>query len=158
MEEKKSTTPEQALHKLQQLCSRQEKCEADVITLLNRWGVEREKHSAILGSLRQDDYISESRYVAAFVKDKIRFEHWGMIKIAYMLHHKGISKKTTEEAFRNIDKSEYRRMIVHELEKKRKSLKGSPRENWVKLARYGTSRGYEMEFMQDFLAGIEPES
>ena len=156
--ESKTTSSEAALRKLQQLCSRQEKCEADVMVLLNRWGVEKAKHVEILARLKQDNYISESRYVAAFVKDKIRFEHWGMVKIAYMLHHKGISRKTTEEAFRSIDKTEYRRMIVHELEKKRKSLKGSPRENWAKLARYGTSRGYEMEFMHDFLAGIEPES
>ena len=156
--EKKKTAPDEALGKLQQLCSRQEKCEADVVILLNRWGVEKEQHPAILASLRQDDYLSESRYVAAFVKDKIKFEHWGMVKIAYMLRHKGISRKVTEEALRHIDISEYRAMITRELEKKRKSLRGSRRENWAKLARYGASRGYEMEYMQDFLAALEPES
>jgi SOS response regulatory protein OraA/RecX len=156
--EKKKTAPEEALGKLRQLCSRQEKCEADVVTLLNRWGVEKAQHPAILASLKQDDYLSESRYVAAFVKDKIKLEHWGMVKIAYMLRHKGISGKVTEEALRHIDKSEYRTMITRELEKKRKSLRGSRRENWAKLARYGASRGYEMEYMQDFLSALEPES
>jgi hypothetical protein len=41
--------------------------------------------------------------------------------------------------------------VGKELAKKRKSLKGSPREIWAKLARYGSSRGYEMEIMHDFL-------
>jgi hypothetical protein len=42
-------------------------------------------------------------------------------------------------------------MIGRELTKKRKSLKGSSYEIWAKLARYGSSRGYEMEFMAEFL-------
>jgi hypothetical protein len=45
-------------------------------------------------------------------------------------------------------------MIRKELEKKKKTLRGSAREIWLKLARYGISRGYEMENMQEFLDGL----
>jgi SOS response regulatory protein OraA/RecX len=67
------------------------------------------------------------------------------------LQHKGIAKAVCDKALREIDRDEYRKMVGNELAKKRKTLKGSSREIWVKLARYGSSRGYEMEIMRDFL-------
>jgi regulatory protein len=141
----------QALDKLRQLCSRQEKCPAEVIVLLKRWGIDDDCHQGIMAQLKSEKYLDENRYASAFVKDKIRFDHWGIIKIRYHLQQKGITKDALESAVGQVDRDEYRHMIGKELDKKRKSLKGKPREIWAKLARYGSSRGYEFEMMQDFL-------
>lgn len=141
----------QALEKLRQICSRQEKCPADITELLKRWGVDQEFHQEIIDTLKSEGFLNENRYAAAFVKDKLNFEHWGIIKIRYYLQHKGIDKAVCDKALREIDRDEYRKMVGNELAKKRKTLKGSSREIWVKLARYGSSRGYEMEIMRDFL-------
>jgi regulatory protein len=148
---KETPTVTEALQKLQLLCSRQEKCPSDVIILLKRWGIDREHHHEIIEKLKSDNYIDEHRYTTAFVRDKIQFDHWGMIKIGYFLKQKGISNTIIEKAFQEFDRNKYREMIGKELAKRRKSLKGSPREIWAKLARYGSSRGYEMEMMKDFL-------
>jgi regulatory protein len=148
-EEKKSVG--EALDKLRQICSRQEKCPADIIVLLKRWNIDQEFHQGIVEQLKSEKFIDEYRYASAFVKDKISFDHWGMVKIRYLLQHKGIAKDVLENALREVDRDEYRHMIGKELEKKRKSLKGAPREIWVKLARYGSSRGYEFEIVQEFL-------
>lgn len=153
----KQITPAEALGKLQKICSMQEKCAADVILLLKRWGIETHRHQDILSRLREDKYLDDTRFAFAFVKDKIRFDHWGMIKISYFLKQKGISKKTIGEALEGIDREEYAGMIRKEMEKKKGSLKGAPRERWAKLARYGSSRGYEMEFMQDILGEFSPD-
>jgi regulatory protein len=140
-----------ALEKMRNICSRQEKCPADIITLLKRWDVPAEQHTSIIERLKTDKFIDERRFASAFVRDKIRLDHWGMIKIRFMLHQKGISKEITENVLAEVDKDEYRIMIEKELSKKRKSLKGTPYEIWAKLARYGTSRGFEMENMHDYL-------
>lgn len=140
-----------ALVKLQEICSRQEKAPADAIALMKKWGVAQEKQGEILEKLKAERFIDEDRYASAYVKDKIRFDHWGMVKIRFQLNHKGISQDITEKALREIDKQEYRKMISKELEKKSKTLKGTGREIWAKLARYGSSRGYEMDVMRDFL-------
>lgn len=140
-----------ALVKLQEICSRQEKAPADAITLMKKWGVARENQGEILEKLKAERFIDENRYASAFVKDKIRFDHWGMVKIRFHLNHKGISEDITEKALKEIDKQEYRQMVSKELEKKRKTLKGTGREIWARLARYGSSRGYEMDVMRDFL-------
>jgi regulatory protein len=141
----------QALEKLRQICSRQEKCRADVVALLKKWGVEQVHHNEIVNQLISDNYLNEMRYTSAFVRDKIKFDHWGLIKIRYFLKLKGLASEVCDAVFKEIDMDEYKSMVGKEIQKKRKTLKGPSREIWAKLARYGTSRGYEMEVMQDFL-------
>jgi regulatory protein len=141
----------EALDKLRQICSRQEKCPADILTLLKKWDIDPQEYPGILEKLKQEKFLSESRYASAFVRDKIKFDHWGFIKIRFVLRQKGLDSAYIEDATREIDREEYRSMIGRELKKKRKFIKGTPREVWAKLARYGSSRGYELEMMQEFL-------
>jgi regulatory protein len=141
----------QALNKLREICSRQEKCPADVITLLKKWDIGQELHHEILEQLKSERFIDEYRYASAFIRDKMKFDRWGIIKIRFLLKVKGISRDVVENALGEIDKDEYLSIIGRELGKKRKTLKGAPREIWAKLARYGSSRGYEMEYMREFL-------
>jgi regulatory protein len=140
-----------ALTKLRQMCSRQEKCPADVLSLLKRWEVDEDQHDTIVEILKKEKFVDEQRYALAFIRDKIKFEHWGIIKIKMTLQQKGISKNITDDLLKQVDRNEYKEMIGRELAKKRKSLKGTPYEIWAKLARYGSSRGYELEYMQEFL-------
>ncbi|HJZ41602.1 MAG TPA: regulatory protein RecX [Bacteroidales bacterium] len=154
MSKKESYNATKALNRLQKICSMQEKCPADILLLLNRWGIAPEHHPEIINRLKAENFLDENRYASAFVKDKIRFGHWGFIKISYFLRQKGIPGKIADEACKSIDRDDYSVMIAKELEKKKKTLKGPPREVWAKLARYGSSRGYEMEYMREFLDSI----
>jgi regulatory protein len=140
-----------ALDKLRDICSRQEKAPADIANLLRKWDVSPAVLPDIIATLKREKFIDEKRYATAFTRDKIRFDHWGFIKIRMMLQQKGIERKTIDEVISNTDRNEYRTMIGQELAKKRRTLKGTPYEIWAKLARYGSSRGYEMNDMQEFL-------
>jgi regulatory protein len=157
MKDKSKISPAEALSKLQKICSTQEKCPAEVVLLLNRWGIDRNHHSGIIDHLKLENFINEHRYAGAFVKDKIHFDHWGTIKISYLLKQKGIPAGVIKEALGGIDPDVYKEMIRKEMERKRKTLKGTQYEKWAKLARYGASRGYEMEYMQDILDEIDPD-
>ena len=157
MKEKDTLSPAMALEKLQKMCSMQEKCPADIILLLKRWGVGEEHHEDIINRLKSDKFIDEGRYAAAFVKDKVKFDHWGFLKIMYFLKQKGIPRSAVDEACKAIDRKDYAIMIKKELDKKKKTLTGKRREVAAKLARYGSSRGYEMEIMHPFLGDMTPE-
>jgi len=157
MKEKITLAPGLALEKLQKMCSMQEKCPADILLLLKRWGVGHEHHEDILAKLKKDKVIDEGRYASAFVKDKVKFDHWGFLKIMYFLKQKGIPRNVVDEACRAIDRNDYAIMIKKELEKKKKTLTGRRREVAAKLARYGSSRGYEMEIMHPFLGDVLPD-
>jgi regulatory protein len=154
---KPSYTPAEALNTLMKQLSTREMCSWDVEQLLKRWGVEKQEHAGILKKLQQDGFLDERRYVRAFVRDKTRFDHWGLVKISYMLKMKGIPGSLIREATAEIDRSEYRAMVFHELQKKKKSLTGSPLEITAKLFRYGSSRGYELDVMRDFLGDEDPD-
>lgn len=141
----------QALQKLRDICSRQEKCPADVQALLSRWGVDKETHQAILEKLKSEKFVDEHRYATAFARDKMKFDHWGITKIRFLLQHKGISREVADEVLSETDLDEYRAMIEKEISKKRETLRGSTREVWAKLMRYGMSRGYETEYLRPIL-------
>jgi regulatory protein len=157
MKEKDTLSPAMALEKLQKMCSMQEKCPADILLLLKRWGVGQEHHDGIITRLKAEKFIDESRYAAAFVKDKVKFDHWGFLKIVYFLKQKGIPRSVVDEACKAIDRNDYTIMIKKELDKKKKTLTGKRREVAAKLARYGSSKGYEIEIMHPFLGDMAPE-
>jgi regulatory protein len=148
---KPSYTPSEALSALMKLLSTREKCTREVQQLLDRWGVDKAEHKAIVEKLERDGFLDDSRYAGAFVRDKVRFDHWGLQKISYMLKMKGIPDKVIREATQGVHKVEYRSMVFKELEKKRKTCSGTPREIFARVARYGASRGYETALIMEFL-------
>lgn len=150
-------TPAEALRVLMKQLSTREMCTGDVLQLLNRWGVEKPEHEAILEKLQHDGFLDDSRYARAFVRDKTRFDHWGLVKISYMLKMKGVAGSHIREAVAEVDRTAYRAMVFRELDKKKRGLKGSPLEIAAKLSRYGSSRGYEAEVMRAFLGDTAPE-
>ncbi|MBN2481404.1 MAG: RecX family transcriptional regulator [Bacteroidales bacterium] len=147
-------TYEDALEKIKDICASREKSPSEISVLLKRWGIDRDKSGRIMDELKAEKFIDEGRYALAFVRDKIRLEHWGLSKIKFALLHKGIPVYVAEEAIQSVDETEYHEMIRNELLKKAKLLKSPPAGNWQKLARFGSSRGYEMDIMHDILDEI----
>lgn len=150
----RSKTYAESLAKIKDICAGQEKSPSEVLALLKRWGLDQEKSREITGILKAENFIDERRYASAFVRDKIKFDRWGMAKIKYALLKKGIPANITAEAIQSVDKVAYHEMIKNELVKKARMLKGPPSASWQKLARFGSSRGYEMEIMYDMLDEI----
>jgi len=149
--QKPSYTPSEALSALMKLLSTREKCTREAEHLLDRWGVDRKEHKAIVDKLVKDGFLDDSRFAGAFVRDKVRFDHWGLQKISYMLKMKGIPDRVIREATGGVNASEYRSMVFKELEKKRKTCSGTPREIFARVARYGASRGYETALIVEFM-------
>lgn len=149
-----SKTYTENLAKIKDICAGQEKSPSEVLGLLKRWGLDHEKSQEIIGILKAENFIDERRYASAFVRDKIKFDRWGVAKIKYALLKKGIPANMTAEAIQSFDKEAYHEMIKNELVKKARMLKGPLSANWQKLARFGSSRGYEMEIMYDILDEI----
>ena len=137
---------EDALSRLQQLCSTKEYCSFDLTQKLTQWGIE--DGTRILERLMEDKFLDEQRYASAFANDKWKFGKWGRQKIAYALRGKHIPDNIIEEAFANIDEEAYTEMVKNELEKKRKSIKEKDEFKLKqKLFRFAQSRGYELDLV-----------
>jgi regulatory protein len=136
------------IKKLQQICSRQEKCKADIVDYLFRHEVPDEVHQTVIKSLLKEKFIDEERYARAVVQDKLKLNRWGRIKIRYFLRSRRISEETIQHAMNLIDEDLYRQILEQELNKKARSLvKEEPEIRKLKLQQYAASKGFEEEMV-----------
>jgi Uncharacterized protein conserved in bacteria len=133
------------LSRLQNQCSKREYCRADILKkAMKAFEGDREASEKLLASLVKDRFVDDSRYAAAFAREKSRLSGWGPSKIGFALSSKGIDRKTVSEALGEIDEADAARKMRSVLEAKWKVLKDDPQGKF-KLLRFGLSRGYEYD-------------
>ncbi|MCI9606660.1 MAG: RecX family transcriptional regulator [Muribaculaceae bacterium] len=149
---KKPMMPKEALARLQDLCSRSEQCTGDIAKKLYTWGVSSANSAKIIELLQRDRFVDDSRFAAAYTRDKYRFSGWGKQKIARMLAAKRIDRHTISAALDEIDIEEYEELALKALKAKARTLKeGNTYEGRTKLFRFGVTRGYEVSLVSDII-------
>lgn len=144
---------EQGLQRAAGLCCQSEHCVADITEKLLRWGVSREDSDRIIDRLIDEKYIDESRYALAYVRDKVRFSHWGRVKIKSMLRMLRVSEQDISNAFDSFDEDEYLGVLEGVIESKRKTLpEAESYASRVKLIRFALQRGFEMHEIAKFIS------
>lgn len=118
-----------------------EHCAEDIRLKLRQWGASSSDEQTIIAHLTKYGFINHSRYAHAFVHDKLRFQNWGRVKIAYALRAKKIEDSIIDEALGSIDEQDYftvlRKVASHK--------KGATREQ---LLRFLSQRGFTYEDIQ----------
>nr|MBD3621376.1 RecX family transcriptional regulator [Sunxiuqinia sp.] len=138
----------EAFYRAAALCSRAEKCSADVLTKLSQWGVDEMDAGVVLKQLIEEKYVDDERFARSFAKDKFRFNKWGKIKIAYQLHAKRMNSNTVDLAMNGIDDEAYWEMLIEIITEKNKSVKvPNPYDRKAKLIRFAQARGFEMDLI-----------
>ena len=133
------------LDRLQAQCSKREYCSQDIMCkAMTAFDGDREQAVKLLDSLVQDRFVDDSRYAAAFAREKSRLSGWGPAKISYMLVGKGIPRDVVREALKEIDEAEADRKMRSVLETKYRTLAGDPQEKF-KLLKFGLTRGYDYD-------------
>jgi len=138
----------EAFNRAAALCSRSEKCSADILTKLAHWGVDEANAEAVLKQLTGEKYVDDERFARSFVRDKFRLNKWGKIKIAYQLRAKHMDSKTIDNAMNEIDDEAYWELLTELITEKNKSVKGTNRyDRKAKLIRFAQARGFEMDLI-----------
>ena len=147
-----SENEKKLLCKAQSYCVAVERCVSEVCARLEKWGADTELSETIIGQLKEDKFIDEKRYAVAFVRDKYRFNQWGRIKIAQALRLKSLSDADIQQGLEAIDEEEYRKILQALLVQKKKSVKASSDyERNGKLIRFALGRGFEMNFIMQYV-------
>lgn len=137
-------------------CGKTEQCSYDVTRKLQQWKVPPDLYNDILDRLISDKFIDHQRYAQSFVRGKLRYNHWGKKKIAFMLHSKQIEKQAINNAIEAIDEKEYNDIINKQLLLKNNSIKEEESlKRKAKLMNFAASRGYEAEIVKQFINQIE---
>jgi regulatory protein len=130
------------------LCSREEKCIADLKEKMDSWEISSTDQEEIIAYLKSEKYIDEQRYANYFAGDKYKFNKWGKYKIVNALKQRHIPESFINEAITAIPDKDYNQLVYNELAKKLKSLpKRSAYELKAKLYRFALSRGFESDLV-----------
>lgn len=141
---RKPITPNNAFLRLSTLCARCEQAEGDLRKKLHDWGVSSSDADYIITRLQQERYLDNERFARAYCRDKLRFNGWGRIKIAFMLKGKGIEQEYIDAALSEIDEEQYATILNDVLIAKVKTLKDKePEQARASLLRFAASRGFE---------------
>lgn len=137
-------TEAEMLRRAAAYCSTAERCIQDVQKKIQAAGLTPEEGERIIARLLREKFIDEARFTGYFVNDKLRFNKWGRIKIAYELHKRNIPAPIRSEALERIDEKEYEDILLALLKAKKKSVKGKDeRDIYTKLLRFAAGRGFE---------------
>ena len=151
----KQYSEQEALQKAAALCSASEHCVSEITAKLERWGKSAEAQERIIAQLVEQRFIDEERYARAYARDKMRYAHWGRVKIDYMLRLQGIVDCHRSQALSELPDEEYCDVLRHLIEQKNRSVKAaSDYERRGKLIRFAQGRGFTLDEIMDVLSQL----
>ena len=138
------------------LCSQKEYSEHEIRAKLKYWEVAPGDADWIVGQLKEEKFIDDLRFATAYARDKVRLNHWGRIKVRYMLSGERIPAFIIDQALADIDDSLYSGVLKELLEKKTRELarETDPRSKKQKVIRFALGRGFEPELVMTILKEI----
>ena len=155
-------TTSEILNALANYCSQAERCVYDVRKKIASEHLPEGVEKQIINRLVQEKFIDENRFCRSFTNDKLKFNHWGRIKIIYELKKRNISSEIYREAISAIDENVYMSILADILKMKKRTTKGrSEQDIFRKLCSFAASRGFEypliMKSLKEFLNYTEDE-
>lgn len=137
---------EKLLARAAKLCSTSEKCSHDVRNKLTTWGLDEQQAEKAIARLVEQKFIDDARFASYFVKDKLKFNKWGRIKIGYALRQKELPDEIIHAALEEIDESTYSEILDQLIRQKARSA-GDLQipANKAKVLRFAAQRGFSAE-------------
>jgi regulatory protein len=141
---KKTLTKEQALQKIKQYCSYQERCHSEVKQKLYSYGLYKRETEEIIADIIENNYLNEERFAVQFAGGKFRIKHWGRKKIQHELQQKGISTYIIKLALKELNDPAYLKTLQTLASRKWNSLANEQYLNrQAKTHAYLLQKGFE---------------
>ncbi len=143
--------------KMEAICSRREYCSADIREKLKRYLLSEEVVEEILSSLQRDKYLDDSRYAAAFARDKASLSGWGAKKIEFALRRKGVASEVIRDAICELDQHKVSERMQEVVLRKWNSLSKEDdiAKRRIKTVKFALGRGYSYEEVSTFVQGLK---
>ena len=146
---------EQIIKKLESFCAYRERCESEVKQKLYQLAADVKETDFYINYLKENNFLNEDRFVAAFARGKFNIKSWGKRKIIQELQVKRIDSKKILQSIENIDEGQYFVRLQDLLEKKLRTIKEiDVFKKKQKLMQYAMQKGYEMELIIEALKEI----
>ena len=129
-------------------CGYQERTEKEVHAKLRTWGVAQEKVVHIIQILKAENFLNDERYVASFIRGKLRDKRWGKRKLLAVLTEKGLDPILIQEGLAAIEDMDYLQNLHYVADRKKRALVGvTSAQARQKLTNYLLQKGYEPDLV-----------
>jgi regulatory protein len=140
----KTYTVEEALSKLQNYCSYQERCHQEVRRKLVSMRMIPEAIDQIIVALLDHNFLNEERFAKTYVRGKFRIKKWGRRRLTLELKKKEIGIFNINQAISQINELDYLEVFNDLSESRLLFIKESNKlKKRKKLADYLLYRGWE---------------
>jgi len=145
-------TEQEAYLTLAALCAQAEHCQWDMTQRMQRWQLDAGAQARVMQRLVEERYVNDERYARAFVKDKVRYNHWGRRKVEQALWQKHIADDIRQQVLDDVDDDVYIDVLRPLLEQKRRSTRAAnDYEMNQKLTRFALGRGFTFDVIRQCL-------
>lgn len=149
-------TPQQALQKIKQFCSYQERCHSEVKDKLYSYGLNTSDVENITATIIQENYLNEERFAKLYAGGKFRIKQWGKIKIKYELKYKQISAYNIKKALLEIEDDAYLNTLQQQAKKYfTNQTKGLLILRHLKTKKYLMQKGFETDLINDVIKNFK---
>ena len=146
----KTYTVEEALLKLRNYCSYQERCHQEVRQKLIGMRMIPEAIDQIIVHLLDHNFLNEERFAKTYVSGKFRIKKWGKRRLTLELKKRDISKYNINQALNEINEGDYIETFNALAEKRLPYIKETNSfKKKKKLADYLLYRGWESHLVYD---------
>ena len=140
------------LGKLQRFCVYRERSTKEVKDKLIALKVDYRELSEYMNALEEQKFLSEPRFVTAFINDKFKINRWGKIKIRQALQLHKVDPALIETGFEKIDDDAYTKTLQHIINRFKPKVKGLDiYTTQQKTIAHCYSKGFEPELVRSFL-------
>ncbi len=141
---KQKLSKEEASRKIKHFCAYQERCHQEVKEKLYSFGLYSKEVNEIIAEIIEENYLNEERFAKLFAGGRFRIKQWGKNKIVYELKQKGVSSYNIKHALKEIDETDYAKVLNKLANTKWVSLKGQHYlSKMAKTSAYLMQKGYE---------------
>jgi len=146
----KTYTVEEALLKLQNYCSYQERCHQEVRQKLIGMRMIPEAIDQIIVHLLEYNFLNEERFAKTYVSGKFRIKKWGRRRLTLELKKKNVGKFNINQALNEINETNYIETFNVLAEKRLPYIKETNKlKKKKKLADYLLYRGWESHLVYE---------
>jgi regulatory protein len=146
----KTYTVDEALIKLQNYCSYQERSHQEVRQKLFGMRMIPEAMDQIIINLLENNFLNEERFAKTFVSGKYKIKKWGRIRLTSELRKKDVSKYNINKALSEINDADYIETFNALAEKKLPYIKETNKlKKKKKLINYLLYRGWESHLVYE---------
>lgn len=142
-------------NRLAKICSHSEQCSPDIRKRIRDLGGHSLMAERIIERLEREKFLSDERYVCAYIREKFKVNKWGRVKMSYYLKMKGLPDSLIETGFKEIDEDHYIKLLLKTMKDKAKTIKKSNKfEKMGQIIRFTQSRGFEPELIHRHLNSV----